>query len=136
MDLDARKPVFVGLRTTKVQTSLCSLISAFVIRFLERTICKLAIGDISIFLLVSVAEETGLNLTLSETPRTGFVAVRTIEQWTHINMASILWDIGTVQILISHYCLLPECSTKFCTKKTHPTTPKLFRGCWVFLVQN
>ena len=53
-----------------------SLISAFVIRFLERTICKPAIGEISIFLLVSVAEETGLKLALLKTPKTGFLATR------------------------------------------------------------
>ena len=35
-----------------------SLISAFVIRFPESFICKLASGEISIFKLVSVAEET------------------------------------------------------------------------------
>ena len=34
-----------------------SLISAFVIRFHESTICRLATDEISIFLLVSVAEE-------------------------------------------------------------------------------
>ena len=45
-----------------------SLISAFVIRFSESSISKLATGEISIFLLVSVAEETGLSLVLSETP--------------------------------------------------------------------
>ena len=39
-----------------------SLISAFVIRFLESSICKLATGEISIHLLVSVAEEPGLKL--------------------------------------------------------------------------
>ena len=39
-----------------------NLIRAFVIRFLVSIICKLAIGEISIFLLVSVAEETGLKL--------------------------------------------------------------------------
>ena len=48
-----------------------SLISAFVIHFLESIICKLATGEISIFSLVFVAEETGLKLALSETPRTG-----------------------------------------------------------------
>ena len=47
-----------------------SLISAFVIRFLESTIYKLATGEISIPWLVSVAEETGLKLALSETPKT------------------------------------------------------------------
>ena len=49
-----------------------SLISAFVIRFLESYICKLASGEIKIIYLVFVAEETGLNLALSETPKTVF----------------------------------------------------------------
>ena len=48
------KPVFGGLQTTKVQTSLrrCALISAFVIRFFESTISKLATNESSIFKLV------------------------------------------------------------------------------------
>ena len=50
-----------------------SLISAFAIHFLESIIRKLATSIISIFWLVSVAEETGLSLTLSETLKTGFV---------------------------------------------------------------
>ena len=49
-----------------------SLVSAFVNRFLESFIDKLAAGEISIFYLVSVAEETGLKLVFSETPMTGF----------------------------------------------------------------
>ena len=49
-----------------------SLISAFVIRFLENNICTLATGAILIFCLVSVAEEAGLNLALSETPEDRF----------------------------------------------------------------
>ena len=44
-----------------------SLISAFVIRFLERNICQLNTGEISTFSLVSVAEETGLKLASSDT---------------------------------------------------------------------
>ena len=55
-----------------------SLISVFVIRFLESIICKLATGEISTFQLVSVAEETDLKIALSETPKTGFVATRPI----------------------------------------------------------
>ena len=51
-------------------------VSAFVIRFIESNIYRLATSDISIFWLVSVAEETGLSLALSETPKTGFVARR------------------------------------------------------------
>ena len=42
-----------------------SLISAFVIRLLEIIIARLATSKISIFELVSVAEQAGLNLTLS-----------------------------------------------------------------------
>ena len=55
-----------------------SLISAFVIRFLESTIFNLATGKISIFKLISVAEETGLKLALWDTPKTGFLATRPI----------------------------------------------------------
>ena len=55
-----------------------SLISAFVIRFLESITSRLATSEISLFLLVSVAEETGLSPALSETPKTGFVATKPI----------------------------------------------------------
>ena len=48
--LDARKPVFGGLRTTQAQTSLrihaVCLISAFVIPYLESIIYNLATGEI------------------------------------------------------------------------------------------
>ena len=55
-----------------------SLISTFVIRFLQPIISRLATCKISIFELVSVAEEIGLSLALSETPKTGFLASRPI----------------------------------------------------------
>ena len=52
---------------------LHSLISAFVICFLESTISNLATGEISILLLqVSVAEETGLKVASTETPEDVF----------------------------------------------------------------
>ena len=51
-----------GLRTTKAQT----LISAFVIRLLK-SISRLAMSEISIFYLISVAEQACLNITLLET---------------------------------------------------------------------
>ena len=54
----------------------CRLISAFVICFLESIISKLTTSEISIFQLVSVAEDAALNLALSETPKTGFVTSR------------------------------------------------------------
>ena len=49
MGLNARKPVFMGLQTTKAQTSLYSLISALVIRLLESIIYTLATSEILIF---------------------------------------------------------------------------------------
>ena len=49
-----------------------SLISTFVICLLESIISSLASSEISTFWLVSVAEETGLSLALSETPKTFF----------------------------------------------------------------
>ena len=55
-----------------------SLISTFVIRLFESIISRLASSEISIFWLVSVAEETGLSLALSETPKTGFLSPRPI----------------------------------------------------------
>ena len=50
-----------------------NLISAFVIRSLESTIYNLATREIPIFQLVSVDDETGLSLALSETTKTGFL---------------------------------------------------------------
>ena len=76
MGLDERKPVFGGLQTTQAQTSLRSLISVFVICFLESIIRSLFTGKISIFYLVSVAKETGLKLDFSETLKTGFLATK------------------------------------------------------------
>ena len=45
------------------------LISTFNIRFLKTIISRLATSKIAIFLLVSVAEQAGLSLALSETCR-------------------------------------------------------------------
>ena len=72
------KTCLQGLRTTKVQTSLRSLISSFLICLLEHIISKLATSKFLTFLLVSVAEETGLSHALSETPKTGFVTSQPI----------------------------------------------------------
>ena len=55
-------------------THKCRLISAFVITIFDSILSKLATGEILIFYLVSVAEETGLSLTIFETPKIGFVA--------------------------------------------------------------
>ena len=63
---------------------------------LESIICTLATGEISIFQLVSVAEETGLKLALSETPKTGFLATGPYESLTRRspNCALILFGLS------------------------------------------
>ena len=58
-----RKPVYAR-----------SLISAFVVRCLDSIIPLLAISEISSLYLISVAEQAGLSLTLSQLPKTGFLA--------------------------------------------------------------
>ena len=79
-DLDARKPVLCGFRTTKAQTSLRIRTQSdhgHIIRTLESIISKLATSDFFfIFLLVSEAKETGLSLAVSETTNTGFATSR------------------------------------------------------------
>ena len=55
-----------------------SLISALVIHIMESIICKLATSEISVYCLVHVAEETGLKLAALQSPKTGFVPMRSI----------------------------------------------------------
>ena len=57
---------------------LCRLISSFVLTILESIISKLATTEISAFKLVSVAEQAGLNIAVSETLKTGFLVLRPI----------------------------------------------------------
>ena len=81
MGHDTRKPAPWGFANNKGADRpghQGRMISAFVIRLLESIISKLATGKISIFLLVSVATETNLRITLSETPKTGFVVSQPI----------------------------------------------------------
>ena len=75
MGLEARKSVF---RVCNQPAHPRRLINTFFIRFLKSIISKLALRKISIFSLVSVTEETGLSLALSETPKTGFLASQPI----------------------------------------------------------
>ena len=78
MGLDTRKPVFGDLRTTKAQTSLHILtfrsepllLAKWKVSYLDMLQAKFQ------FFSFSVAEQAGLNITLSETPKTGFVATR------------------------------------------------------------
>ena len=50
-----------------------SLISTFAVLCLNSIIPLLVIAEISRLWLVSVAEQAGLSLTLSQTPKTGFL---------------------------------------------------------------
>ena len=56
-----------------------SLTRAFVIRFSESIISQNAISEISILWLVSVAEDTDLNIALSETPKTGTASIGSVD---------------------------------------------------------
>ena len=94
IDHIGRKPVFGGVANNTFADQPAhprSLIRAFVIDFLESITSRLATSEISIFQLVSVAEQAGLNLTLSEAPKTGLVAAR-----------PILYDFrGNISLMIS-----------------------------------
>ena len=61
------------MRTTKAQIRLRSLISTFVIRCLDSIIPLVSISEISSLFLASVAEQAGLSLPWSQTPKTGFL---------------------------------------------------------------
>ena len=80
--LDARKPVFrvceqqmrrPACVSTQSDQRICYLL-------MENIISRLTTSEISIYWLVSVAEETGLSLALSKIPKTGFVASRPINK--------------------------------------------------------
>ena len=70
------------MRKTKAQISADqpahprSLISTFVVRCLDSTKPLVVIFDISRLELVSVAEQSGLSPTWSQTPKTGFLMTR------------------------------------------------------------
>ena len=55
-----------------------SLISAFVVRCLDSTVPLVSVSEISSLYLASVAEQAGLSLTWSQTPKTGFLVTRVI----------------------------------------------------------
>ena len=61
-----------------------SLISAFAIHFMKSIILKLALSEISLFYLVSVAEKACFGMIFSETLKTGFVASMLI--YIHVNV--------------------------------------------------
>ena len=80
MGLEARKPVFSLCKQQRCRPACASKQSDQYLCncLLESIISRLASSKFSVFLLVSVAEETGLSLTLPETQKTGFVKSRPI----------------------------------------------------------
>ena len=73
-----RKPVlpYANNKGADQPAHPCSLISAFVICCLDSVISLVSIIEISCLYLASVAPQTGLRLTWSETPKTGFLMTR------------------------------------------------------------
>ena len=67
-----RKPVFAYANNKGADQPAHprSLISAFVVRYLDSIIPRLAIAELSRLYLISEAEQTGLSLTWSKTPKT------------------------------------------------------------------
>ena len=53
-----------------------SLISAFIVRCLDSEVSLVSVTKISSPMLASVAEQAGLSLTWSETPKTAFLVTR------------------------------------------------------------
>ena len=82
MGLDARKPIWGGggggCKQQRHRPACMSMQSDQPLRFLDSIVSKTAKNEISTFKLVSVAVQAGLNLTLKETQKMGFLAARPI----------------------------------------------------------
>ena len=73
-----RKPVmsYANNKGADQPAHPCSLISAFVVRCLDSIIPLVSMSEISSLCLASVAAQTGLCLTWSQTLKTGFLVTR------------------------------------------------------------
>ena len=63
-------------------------VGAFLIRCLDSTISLVSIFQISSLYLASIAEQTGLSFTWTETPKTGFLVTR-LESSKSIGMGTL-----------------------------------------------
>ena len=86
------KTCLCHVRKTKVQISLCSLISAFFVRCPDSIKPLFYKSKISSLYLASVAAQAGLSLPWSQTPKTGFlvmwltcIPVMTLSMWTGLD---------------------------------------------------
>ena len=75
-----RKPVYAICEEQwcNQPANLLSLISPFVVHCQDSIIPLVSISETSSLYLASVAEQTGLCLTWSQTPKTGFLVMRLI----------------------------------------------------------
>ena len=73
---------------------LCRLISAFIISFFESCLNLL---QVKFQFSSSVAEETGLSLTLSEALKTGFVPLRPICPLCFLALSHNIFEHGTFE---------------------------------------
>ena len=75
-----RKPVlpYANNKGANQPVHPCSLISTFVVRCLDSIILLVSKSEISSLYLVSVAAQTSLGFTWSQTPKTGFLVTRLI----------------------------------------------------------
>ena len=69
---------------------MCRPIRTFINDYLESIVDKFAPCKISIFYLVSVAEQAGFNLMCLETWKTGFLATR--HSWVHNESWTSTWE--------------------------------------------
>ena len=100
LGLDLRKTVFGVCKQQGADQPVhpCRLISAFVILVFER----LTTSEISIFYLVSLAEDTGFHLALFEHLKTCFVASRPKSSHLHAQVSSVA---GNLKLWQSHHQL-------------------------------
>ena len=70
------EPAALRSRVKHSTTEPLRSLSTFVIHLLESIVSKVNTSKISIFYLVSVAEQVVLSMTWLETPKTGFVALK------------------------------------------------------------
>ena len=87
--------------------------------------------EISIFLIVSVAEETGLNLALTETLKTGFLAARPSHDNAPVHTSDnvkLFRKSGKVTVLLHHHTLQISRSSPCDFSFFFPNLKKVFRS--------
>ena len=90
------------------------LISAFAILILESIISNFATGEISIFQLVFVDEETGLSLAVLETPKTGFLKTRPM--YDEIPHIFLIYHNNTIIFPVPNHFYF-KADSKFCSEE-------------------